>query len=151
MTRRPAYKATRPVSLTAPVYALPFAVAADLHSLSARLGECPSVVAERFLAAYLDVLDTTLGNGGIGAWLDRLFEAEHAATSRGRVRLDLPEWEAMAIRAYAAIEQTSEDVVLAAMLGRTLKAALAETEVVVGEPVFDRTIGDLLAEHRPAA
>lgn len=151
MTRRPAYQTNRPVSLAAPVFKLPFAVAADLRRLATRLGESPSLVAERFLAAYLDVLDSTLDAGGMGAWLDRLFEAEHAATTRGRVRLALPEWELMAIRAYAAIEQASEDVVLAAMLGRTLKAALAETAAAAGEPAFDRTLGDLLAEHRPAA
>lgn len=151
MTRRPSHKATRPLSLQAPVFKLPFAVAADLRRLSARLGESPSVIVERFLAAYLDVLDTTLASGGIGAWLDRLFEAEHDDSPRERLRLDLPEWELMALRAYAAIETASPDVVLQAMLGRTLKAALAETEVAVGQPVFDRTLGDLLAEHRPAA
>lgn len=141
----------RTVSLKAPTFLLPAEVAADLKRLSARLGERPAVHAERFLAAYLDVLDTTLESGGIGAWLDRLFEAGTDAGPKVRVRLDLPEWELMAIRAYAAIEDASEDVVLAAMLGRTLKAALAETEAHVPEVAFDRTIGDLLAEHRPAA
>ena len=141
----------RPAALKAPTFKLPFAVAADLRRLSTRLGETPSMVAERLLAAYLDVLDSTLPSGGMGAWLDRLFEAEHDHGARERLRLDLPAYQLMALRAYAAIEAASPDVILAAMIGRTLTAALAETEQAADRPAFVRTLGDLLAEHRPAA
>jgi hypothetical protein len=138
--------APRPATADARV-ALPAPVAADLRRLAARTGETPSLVAERLLSAYLDVLDETAGEGGLGSWLDRLFEAEHDPSPRVRMRLDLPAWQLMALRSYAAIELAGPGVVLAAMIGRTLRAALERPEAASLAAAYD----GLLAEHRQAA
>lgn len=126
------------------VMALSAPVAADLRKLAHRLEMTPSAIAEQLLGDYLDVLGLTEHQGGLGAWLDRLFEVEHEPAPRKAVLLTLPAWQFEALTAYAEMEGTSESVILSAMIGRSLRAALSS-----GRPgyLFGDALVELLAEH----
>ena len=126
------------------VLALPAPVAADLRALSRRLDMTASAIAEHLLNDYLEVLELTEDQGGLGAWLDRLFEAEQEPSPRQAMLLTLPTWQFAALRSYAQMETVSVSIILTAMIGRSLRNALTSRRPGY---LWDTTLVELLAEH----
>jgi hypothetical protein len=132
-------------------YNLPAPTAATLMRLSARTGQPVSDVVSRCITIYLEVFAATKADGGLAAWLDRVYQATHDPAPRFRMRLQLPVWQQAALMATADEDETTEAVVLAAILGRTL-AAFEHAEAAVGLPRgWGEVVSGLLAEHCQAA
>ena len=132
-------------------YSKPAPTAATLMRLSARTGQPVSAVVSRCITIYLEVFDATRADGGLGAWLDRVYQATHDPAPRFQLRLRLPLWQQAALVAAAEEDETTEAVVLAAILGRTL-TSFEQAEAAVGLPRgWGEVVTGLLAEHCQAA
>ena len=129
--------------------ALPATVVTDLLLLARRTGRSMSGLAERLAGTYLEVLEATEGSGGLDAWLERLFVARYEAAEHVVVRLSLPAWQQLMLRQLADDAGESLAVTLAAVLGRTLRAAL-DAEAAAGLPAgWGQVLIGLYDEHAP--